>query len=122
MNKFERSKFRKQKIRYRIRKKVSGTPERPRLVVHRSLKNISAQLIDDSSSKTLLTVTSNSKDFISRNSKLTRIDASVEVGKLVAEKAKEINISQVVFDRNGYSFHGRVKSVAEGAREGGLKF
>lgn len=107
MNKFERSKFRKQKIRYRIRKKVSGTPERPRLVVHRSLKNISAQLIDDSSSKTLLTVTSNSKDFISRNSKLTRIDASVEVGKLVAEKAKEINISQVVFDRNGYSFHGR---------------
>ena len=122
MNKFERSKFRKKKIRYRIRKKVSGTPERPRLVVHRSLKNISAQLIDDSSSKTLLTVTSNSKDFISRNSKLTRIDASVEVGKLVAEKAKEINISQVVFDRNGYSFHGRVKSVAEGAREGGLKF
>lgn len=122
MNKFERSKFRKQKIRYRIRKKVSGTPERPRLVVHRSLKNISAQLIDDSSSKTLLTVASNSKDFISRNSKLTRIDASVEVGKLVAEKAKEINISQVVFDRNGYSFHGRVKSVAEGAREGGLKF
>ena len=122
MNKFERSKFRKQKIRYRIRKKVSGTPERPRLVVHRSLKNISAQLIDDSISKTLLTVTSNSKDFISRNSKLTRIDASVEVGKLVAEKAKEINISQVVFDRNGYSFHGRVKSVAEGAREGGLMF
>lgn len=122
MNKFEKTKVRKEKSRYRIRKKVSGTTERPRLVVYRSLKNITAQLVDDSNSKTLVTITSDSKDFRNGNSGKTKIDVSKEVGKLVAEKAKSMNIENVVFDRNGYLYHGRVKSVAEGAREGGLIF
>lgn len=122
MNKFEKTKNRREKTRYRIRKKVSGTNVRPRLVVYRSLKNISAQLVDDSNSKTLVTVTTDSKDFRNSNSGKSRLEVCKEVGKAVAEKAKEMNIESVVFDRNGYLFHGRVKSVAEGAREGGLIF
>lgn len=122
MNKFEKTKLRREKTRYRIRKKVSGTQDRPRLVVNRSLKNISAQLIDDSNSKTLVTVTSNSKDFKNSNSGKSRLEICKEVGKQIAEKAKEMNINTVVFDRNGYLFHGRVESVATGAREGGLIF
>lgn len=122
MNKFEKTKIRREKTRYRIRKKVSGTNVRPRLVVYRSLKNISAQLVDDSNSKTLITVTSDSKDFRNSNSGKSRLEICKEVGKVLAEKAKELEIENVVFDRNGYLFHGRVKSVAEGAREGGLIF
>lgn len=99
----------------RVRAKVAGTAERPRLVVFRSLKHMTAQLVDDVQHKTLMTVT---------DSGLTgkKTEKSVEVGKRVAEKAKAAGITKVVFDRAGYQYHGRVKAVADGAREGGLEF
>ncbi|MCX5765935.1 MAG: 50S ribosomal protein L18 [Gemmatimonadetes bacterium] len=99
----------------RVRAKVHGTAERPRLVVFRSDKHISAQLVNDDAQHTLLTVTDNG--FTGKKS-----EKSVEVGKKIAEKAKAAGISKVVFDRAGYQFHGRVKAVADGAREGGLEF
>ena len=100
----------------RVRKKVSGTAERPRLVIFRSLKHISAQIIDDAAGRTLLTVTSSDLETGKKTEK------SLEVGKRVAAKAKDAGISKVVFDRAGYKYHGRVKAVADGAREGGLEF
>jgi large subunit ribosomal protein L18 len=100
----------------RVRKKVTGTPERPRLVVFRSLKHITAQLVDDVSRRTLMTVSSMELETGKKKEK------SLEVGKRVAAKAKDAGISRVVFDRAGYKFHGRVKAVADGAREGGLEF
>jgi large subunit ribosomal protein L18 len=100
----------------RVRKKVTGTPERPRLVVFRSLKHITAQLVDDVSRRTLMTVSSTELETGKKTAK------SLEVGKRVAAKAKDAGISRVVFDRAGYKFHGRVKAVADGAREGGLEF
>ena len=100
----------------RVRKKVTGTPERPRLVVFRSLKHISAQLVDDVSRRTLATATST--DILSGK----KTDKSTEVGRRIAEKAKAAGITKVVFDRAGYRYHGRVKAVADGAREGGLEF
>jgi large subunit ribosomal protein L18 len=99
----------------RVRKRVEGTPERPRLVVFRSLKHISAQLIDDRARHTLLTIT----DGDIEGSKTKR---ATEVGKRVAAKAKETGVSKIVFDRAGYRYHGRVKALADGAREGGLEF
>jgi large subunit ribosomal protein L18 len=114
---------RKQKIKYKIRKKISGTIERPRLVVFRSLKHIYTQIIDDEKLTTLISVNSNSKE-VSDLLKETKgkISVSKIVGKVTAEKAISKNIKQVVFDRGGYLYHGRVKAVADGAREGGLKF
>ena len=114
---------RKQKIKYKIRKKITGTPEKPRLVVFRSLKHIYTQLIDDVNSVTLLSVNSNSKE-VSEKSKEAKgkISVSKIVGQLTAEKAKTKNIGKVVFDRGGFLYHGRVKAVADGAREGGLIF
>jgi large subunit ribosomal protein L18 len=100
----------------RVRKKVTGTPERPRLVVFRSLKHITAQLVDDVSRRTLMTVSSTDLETGKKTEK------SLEVGKRVAAKAKDAGIRKVVFDRAGYKFHGRVKAVADGAREGGLEF
>jgi large subunit ribosomal protein L18 len=99
----------------RVRKKVAGSPERPRLVVYRSLKHITAQIVDDVAGRTLMTVTS---------SALTgkKTEKSTEVGKRIAARAKEAGITRVVFDRAGYKYHGRVKAVADGAREGGLEF
>ena len=99
----------------RVRQKMAGTGERPRLVVFRSLKHIYAQLVDDTTSRTLATVS---------DQKLTgkKSEKSTEVGKLIAQKAKDAGVSSVVFDRAGYSYHGRVKAVADGAREGGLEF
>jgi large subunit ribosomal protein L18 len=99
----------------RVRKRVSGTAERPRLVVFRSLKHIYAQLVDDTASHTLAQVSDH---------KLSgkKSDKSTEVGKLIAQKAKDAGVSRVVFDRAGYRYHGRVKAVADGAREGGLEF
>jgi large subunit ribosomal protein L18 len=99
----------------RVRAKVAGTAERPRLVVFRSLKHVSAQLVDDVLHRTLMTIT---------DSGLTgkKSERSVAVGKRVAEKAKAAGITKVVFDRGGYQYHGRVKAVADGAREGGLEF
>jgi large subunit ribosomal protein L18 len=99
----------------RVRAKVTGTAERPRLVVYRSLKHIQAQLVDDVARRTLLTVTD--KDLTG-----TKAARSAAVGKLVAEKAKAAGVARVVFDRGGYRYHGRVKAVADGAREGGLEF
>jgi large subunit ribosomal protein L18 len=99
----------------RLRQRVKGTQERPRLVIYRSLKHIYAQLVDDVAQRTLMTVTDNGL-----NGK--KLDKSAEVGKLIASKAKEAGVTKVVFDRGGYRYHGRVKAVADGAREGGLEF
>jgi large subunit ribosomal protein L18 len=100
----------------RVRKKVTGTAERPRLVIFRSLKHISAQLVDDVARRTIATVTSTTLETGKKTEK------STEVGKLIAAKAKDAGITKVVFDRAGYKYHGRVKAVADGAREGGLEF
>ncbi len=107
----------------KIRRKISGLADKPRLTVYRSLNNMYVQLIDDSDGNTLVTASTLSKDLKEelKNSK-GKISKSKMVGKLVAKKALEKNISQVVFDRNGYRYHGRVKAIADGAREGGLKF
>jgi large subunit ribosomal protein L18 len=99
----------------RVRRKVAGTTERPRLVVYRSLKHIYAQLVDDVLQRTLMTAT---------DSGLTgkKSEKAVGVGKRIAQKAKDAGVTKVVFDRGGYLYHGRVKAVADGAREGGLEF
>ena len=110
---------RRERIKQGIRKNLAGTTERPRLSVFRSNKGIYAQIIDDTTGKTLAAASSLSKDFVAAGNK---VDQSKAVGKLVAEKAVAAGISKVVFDRNGYLYHGRVKSLAEGAREGGLDF
>ena len=103
----------------RVRAKVSGTPERPRLNVFRSEKNIYAQIIDDVSGKTLVSASSLEKGFSCEG---TKSDVAKKVGALVAERAKAKGIDVVVFDRGGYVYHGRVAELAEGAREGGLEF
>ncbi len=110
---------RRERIKKGIRKRLTGSSERPRLSVYRSNKGIYAQVIDDLSGKTLVSASSLSKEFTAEGSKS---DQSVAVGKLVAEKAIAAGIKEVVFDRNGYLYHGRIKSLAEGAREGGLIF
>jgi large subunit ribosomal protein L18 len=107
--------------RFRLRKTVSGTSDRPRLVVHRSLKHIEVQLIDDTVGNSLLGLSTLSKDLRDRSFD-GRIAQGNEVGKILAEKAKEKGIENVVFDRGGYLYHGIIKAVAEGAREGGLQF
>jgi large subunit ribosomal protein L18 len=114
---------RRKKIKASIRKKISGTSERPRLTVYRSLNNIYGQIIDDVAGKTLVSVSSISKEVKEELSALkTKVSKSTAVGKVLAKKAVEKNIQSVVFDRNGYLYHGRVKALADGAREGGLKF
>jgi large subunit ribosomal protein L18 len=110
---------RRKRIQKRIRKKVLGTAERPRLSVHRSNMQIYVQAIDDTSGTTLF-ATSSKENNISAEG--TKIEQAKKVGLLAAEKAKGANIETVVFDRGGYLYHGRIKSLAEGAREGGLKF
>ena len=102
----------------RVRGKISGTAERPRLSVFRSEKNIYAQIIDDVAGNTLVAASSVDKDFGPGSNK----EAARKVGKLVAERALAKGIEEVVFDRGGYIYHGRVQELAEGAREGGLKF
>ena len=107
----------------RIRNRISGTAERPRLAVFRGHKHVQAQLIDDDSGRALLGVASYSSALADRVSGLQgKCDKSREVGKALAEKALEAGIKQVVFDRGGYLYHGRVRAFAEGAREGGLQF
>ena len=103
----------------RVRGKISGTPERPRLNVFRSETNIYAQIIDDVNGKTLVSASSLEKAFECDG---TKTDAAKKVGQVVAERAKAAGISEVVFDRGGYVYHGRVAALAEGAREGGLQF
>jgi large subunit ribosomal protein L18 len=112
--------FRRSRIKKRIRKVVSGNAESPRLTVFRSNKQIYAQLVDDITGKTLAAASSTEKDIASQ--KVNKIEQARLVGLALAEKAKSAGISGVAFDRNGYLYHGRVKSLAEAAREGGLKF
>lgn len=106
----------------RIRGKLSGTAERPRLCVRRTLKNVIVQVIDDVNGVSLAQINTNSKEFKSEFGSLSRTEQGSKAGALIAEKAKEQGINKVVFDRGGYIFHGRVKAVAEGAREAGLEF
>ena len=104
------------KIKYRVRNKISGTTERPRMSVFRSNKQIYVQIINDETASTLVAASSLGMDAMPKK------DPAAKVGELVAQKALEAGITTVVFDRNGYLYHGRVKEVAEGARKGGLKF
>lgn len=109
---------RRQRIRFRIRKTISGTATKPRLSVFRSNNEIYAQLIDDVNGVTILAASSREKEI----GKGTNIEVAAAVGKLAAEKALKAGISEVTFDRGGYLYHGRIKSLAEGARAAGLKF
>lgn len=110
---------RRDRIKKGIRKRVSGSENRPRLSVFRSNKGIYAQIINDVTGSTVASASTLSKDFAGKGNK---IEQSVAVGKLIAEKAIAAGIKEVVFDRNGYLYHGRIKSLADGAREGGLVF
>ena len=112
--------LRRQKLRWRIRAKVIGTAKTPRLSVFRSNKDIYAQLIDDATGTTLAAANSRQKDIAAQ--KGTKSEKSTMVGKAIAQKAIALGIEACIFDRGGYLYHGRVKSVADGAREGGLKF
>lgn len=111
---------RRQKLRWRIRAKISGTAQKPRLSVFRSNNDIYAQLIDDANGFTLAAANSRQKDIIAANG--TKSEKAAMVGKALAEKAKSLGLTTCVFDRGGYLYHGRVKSLADGAREGGLMF
>ncbi len=111
---------RRQKIKRRVRRNIFGTQERPRLSVFKSNKEIYAQIIDDNAGKTLASASSRVKGVISE--KVTKSEQASIIGKKIAEVAKAAGIENVVFDRNGFVYHGRIKSLAEGAREGGLKF
>ncbi len=105
------------KIKTGIRGKISGTPERPRMTVFRSNKQIYVQVIDDKSGKTLASASS-----LKLTEKVAKIEQAAKVGELISKSALEAGITEVVFDRNGYLYHGRVKEVADAARKGGLKF
>ena len=112
----------RERRKLRIRKKVEGTPERPRLSVFRSSKHIYAQVIDDVSGKTLAHASTLSKDLKGSLDEDNKVEAAKKVGALIAKICLEKKIDKVVFDRNGYLYHGRVKALAEAAREAGLKF
>ena len=112
--------IRRQKLRWRIRTKLHGTAQKPRLSVFRSNNDIYVQLIDDNNGTTLAAASSRDKDIVAAGG--NKVAKSLSVGKVVAQKAKALGIDTCVFDRGGYLYHGRVKSVADGAREGGLKF
>ncbi|MBU2651120.1 MAG: 50S ribosomal protein L18 [Bacteroidetes bacterium] len=116
----DRKEFRRIRIKMRIRKSIHGTTERPRMSVFRSNKQIYVQLIDDLDGKTLVSASSKEKGIVEKEG--NKIEQAKLVGQLIAEKAREAGIESVVFDRNGYLYHGRVKSLAEAARQGGLKF
>ena len=111
---------RRERLRFRIRKTVSGTTQRPRLAVFRSNKEIYAQIIDDVNGVTITAASTRDKEIDA--SKSNKIDAAKLVGKAIAEKAIKAGVESITFDRGGYLYHGRIKSLAEGAREGGLKF
>ena len=110
------------KRRQRIRRKISGSEARPRLSVFRSTRHIYAQIIDDGKGQTLVAASTLSGELKDKLSGLKKADAAKEVGKLLAARAREKGISQVVFDRNGFIYHGRVKAVADSCRENGLEF
>lgn len=117
MGNLQRREKERRRRHHRIRRRISGTSDRPRLVVSRSLKNISAQIVDDSSGTTLVGV--NSQAIGAEGNK---VEQAKVTGRRVAEVALELGISAVVFDRGGYLYHGRVQALAEGARDGGLEF
>ncbi len=113
---------RRQKIKARIRKRISGTPDKPRVSVFRSNKHIYAQIIDDVNHVTLAAASTQSKELAEELAGKTKTEQAEKVGKLLAEKALAKEIKNVIFDRSGYRYHGRVKALAEGARKGGLIF
>ena len=117
---YNKKEFRRNRIKMRIRKVVSGSSERPRMSVYRSNQEIYVQLIDDTAGITVASASSAIKEI--QEQKIPKVAKSALVGKMIAEKAKEAGITHVVFDRNGYLYHGRVKSLSEAAREGGLIF
>lgn len=116
----DKKKYSRLRIKMRVRKIVSGTQERPRMSVYRSNSEIYVQLIDDKAEKTVLAASSKDKGIAAQ--KVTKIEQAKLVGGLIAEKAKEAGIESVVFDRNGFLYHGRIKALADSARVGGLKF
>ncbi len=120
MDRLKKKKLRRQKIRKGIRHKITGTAERPRLNVYRSNKEIYVQVIDDDASHTIAAASTLHGDFDKK--KKTKSEQAREVGKKIAELAKAASVEKVVFDRNAYIYHGRIKELADGAREGGLKF
>jgi large subunit ribosomal protein L18 len=122
MGKPNRAQLARKRRHVRVRKQVEGTSERPRLNVYRSLNHIYAQIIDDSRGSTLLSVSSVDPSLRKSLASKTRTEQATVVGTTLAERATEAGISQVVFDRGGYKYHGRVKKLAEASREGGLKF
>lgn len=122
MLKKEYSNNKRQKRHLRIRKTVNGTPERPRLNVYRSLNHMYAQIIDDSTGRTLVSASTLDKEIIEKLESTGNKEAAKVIGKIVAERALAKGIEEVIFDRSGYIYHGRVKELADGAREGGLKF
>jgi len=109
------------RIHKRIRRRVTGTPERPRLVVFRSVKHIYAQVIDDAKGHTMVAASSNEKAG-AKSASGGNVAGAKSIGKLIAERAKDKGIKNVVFDRGGYQYHGRIKALAEAAREAGLEF
>jgi len=112
----------RRKRHLRVRAKISGTPEKPRLAVYRSEKHIYAQIIDDVAGRTLVSASTIDKELKEKLQKTWNKEAAVEVGKLIAKRALDKGISSIVFDRGGFKFHGRVKALADAAREAGLKF
>ncbi|RKZ20482.1 50S ribosomal protein L18 [bacterium] len=122
MDKNKRKRLKRKKRHMRVRKKIFGTPERPRLCVFRSLKHIYAQIIDDTVGHTLVAASTLSPEIRDRIKGMKKTEQAKEVGKLLAKLALERGIEKVAFDRAGYRYHGRVRALAEGAREGGLKF
>lgn len=121
LKKIDKNQKRKER-HYSIRNKIVGTPERPRLNIFKSSKHIYAQLIDDATGTTLVSASTLDKELIEKVAELTKTEAATLVGKTVGERAKNKGINAVVFDRGGYLYHGRVKLLADGARESGLEF
>lgn len=121
MNKQTKKREARDQRRGRVRVKIIGTAKRPRLSVFRSNTGMYIQLIDDEANQTIVSAHSNEIK-VAKNKKSSKVEVSLALGKHVAKKAQEKNITEVVFDRGGYKYHGRVKSIADGAREGGLKF
>ncbi len=118
----QKVKFQAERRARRVRKTVNGTPERPRLSVHRTLSHLYAQVIDDLASRTLVAASTNEKEFRAKLKYGGNVKAATAIGQLIAERAKAKGIAKVVFDRGGFQFHGRVKAVAEAARKAGLQF
>ncbi len=118
----EKSRVSRKRRHYRMRRKIFGTPERPRLNVFRSLEHIYVQVIDDSNGLTLASASTIDRDLAASMADKNKSEQARLVGEAIAERAKSAGVSQVVFDRGGFIYHGRVKALAEGAREGGLEF